>query len=117
MATTTVFHANSNGASKTAAPTERRLAIPSSGRPPASFASLQPSFNSKLRPGEHTMPHDRFDHVFVEPSSFEASLAFYRDALGCGEPRGASLTSSDMRIVLAEPHPAQDKSKSHGING
>ena len=63
------------------------------------------------------MPHDRFDHVFVEPSSFEASLAFYRDALGCGEPRGASLTSSDMRIVLAEPHPAQDKSKSHGING
>jgi len=72
------------------------------------------------------MPHDRFDHVFVEPSSFDASLVFYRDALGWnvsfawggdGEPRGASLTSGGMTIVLAEPHPAQDKSKSHGING
>ena len=72
------------------------------------------------------MSQDRFDHLFVEPSSFEASLAFYRDALGWkvmfswgenGEPRGASLTSGAMTIVLAEPHPAQDKSKSHGING
>ena len=27
--------------------------------------------------------NDRFDHVFVEPSSFDASLAFYRDALSC----------------------------------
>jgi uncharacterized glyoxalase superfamily protein PhnB len=72
------------------------------------------------------MSQDRFDHVFVEPSSFDASLAFYRDALGWtvlfswgenGEPRGASLTSGAMTIVLAEPHPTQDKSKSHGING
>ena len=69
---------------------------------------------------------DRFDHVFVQPSSFNASLAFYRDVLGWrvmfswggkGEPRGASLSSGAMTIVLAEPHPAEDKSKSHGING
>lgn len=72
------------------------------------------------------MSQDRFDHLFVEPASFDASLAFYRDALGwkvlfswgeSGEPRGASLTSGAMTIVLAEPHSAQDKSKSHGING
>jgi hypothetical protein len=30
-----------------------------------------------------TMPSDRFDHVFVEPSSFDATVAFCRDALGC----------------------------------
>lgn len=73
------------------------------------------------------MPCDRFDHVFVEPASFDASLAFYRDTLGwterfswgdSGEPRGASLVSAGgMAIVLAEPHPATDHSKSHGING
>jgi GNAT superfamily N-acetyltransferase len=69
---------------------------------------------------------DRFDHLFVQPSSFDASLAFYRDVLGwklmfswgdSKEPRGACLSSEAMSIVLAEPHPAADKSKSHGING
>ena len=72
------------------------------------------------------MATDRFDHVFVEPSSFDASLAFYRDALDWkvlfswgkdGEPRGAGLGSGAMQVVLAESHPAQDKSKTHGING
>ena len=72
------------------------------------------------------MSVDRFDHVFVEPGAFESSLAFYRDTLGWnmsfawggdGEPRGAALRSGDMGIVIAEPHPAADKSKSHGING
>ena len=72
------------------------------------------------------MAHDRFDHVFIEPSSYDASLAFYRDGLGWpvlfswggdGEPRGAGLGSGAMRVVLAEPHPATDHSKSHGING
>ena len=72
------------------------------------------------------MLEDRFDHVFIEPTSYDASLAFYRDALGWkvafswgenGAPRGASLTSGAMSIVLAEPHPAQHKSKTHGING
>ena len=72
------------------------------------------------------MPTDRFDHVFVRPASFDASLAFYRDTLGwavefawgeAGAPRGASLSSGAMRIVLAEPHATDDKSKSHGSNG
>lgn len=72
------------------------------------------------------MPGDRFDHVFIEPSSYDASLAFYRDGLGwkvlfswgeSGAPRGACLSSGAMQVVLAEPHPAEDKSKSHGING
>jgi uncharacterized glyoxalase superfamily protein PhnB len=72
------------------------------------------------------MSQDRFDHVFVQPSSFDASLAFYCDALGWkvmfswgenGEPRGVLLSSGGMSIVVAEPHPAGDKSKSHGING
>lgn len=72
------------------------------------------------------MSSDRFDHVFVEPSSFDASVAFYRDHLGWqvqfqwggeDEPRGICLASAGMQIVLAEPHPAADKSKTHGING
>jgi catechol 2,3-dioxygenase-like lactoylglutathione lyase family enzyme len=73
------------------------------------------------------MANDRFDHVFVEPTRFDASLAFYRDALGwrerfawgaAGQPRGACLDSpGGMSIVLAEPHPATDRSKTHGING
>jgi uncharacterized glyoxalase superfamily protein PhnB len=69
---------------------------------------------------------DRFDHLFVQPQSFDASLGFYRDALGWKvlsswggdrEPRGAVLGSGAMTIVIAEPHPADDKSKTHGING
>ncbi len=81
------------------------------------------------------MANDRFDHVFVEPTSFDASLAFYRDALGWSErfawggdgdgdsdggrePRGVFLAApGGAAIVLAEPHPATDHSKSHGING
>jgi len=72
------------------------------------------------------MARDQFDHVFIEPSSYDDSLAFYRDGLGWqvlfawggnGEPRGACLGSGAMQVVLAEPHPASDKSKSHGING
>jgi catechol 2,3-dioxygenase-like lactoylglutathione lyase family enzyme len=74
------------------------------------------------------MAQDRFDHVFVEPSSFDASLAFYRDALGWrerfawggddGQPRGVCLDApGGMSIVLAEPHAASDRAKSQGING
>jgi catechol 2,3-dioxygenase-like lactoylglutathione lyase family enzyme len=77
------------------------------------------------------MADDRFDHVFVEPASFDASLAFYRDALGWSErfawggpggggrePRGVFLAApGGAAVVLAEPHPAADHSKSHGING
>jgi catechol 2,3-dioxygenase-like lactoylglutathione lyase family enzyme len=62
------------------------------------------------------MVNDRFDHVFVEPASFDASLAFYCDALGWTErfawggdggrePRGVFLASAGgAAIVLAEPH-------------
>jgi uncharacterized glyoxalase superfamily protein PhnB len=72
------------------------------------------------------MNTDRFDHVFIQPSSFDSSLAFYRDGLGWqiqyawgqpGEPRGACLSGGAMSVVIAEDHPADDKSKSHGING
>ena len=73
------------------------------------------------------MTNDRFDPVFVEPAAIDAALAFYRDALGWaerflwggkGEPRGAFLAAAGgAAIVLAAPHPAADRSKSHGING
>lgn len=72
------------------------------------------------------MSSDRFDHVFIQPGSFDASLAFYRDGLGWhvqfewgadGQPRGAGLSSGAMTVVLAEDHPTDDNSKSHGING
>ena len=71
------------------------------------------------------MPRDRFDHLFIEPADFDAAIAFYRDALGWNviagwgndrEPRGAILDGGAVRVVLAEPHPATDHSKSHGIN-
>jgi len=72
------------------------------------------------------MGADRFDHLFVQPGAFDASLAFYRDTLGWPllfdwggdvQPRGAALGTDAMRIVIAEAHPATDHSKSHGING
>ena len=72
------------------------------------------------------MPEDRFDHLFIQPESFDKSLSFYRDALGWkvsyswgenGEPRGAALSTGAMSMVIAEAHPTEDKSKSHGING
>lgn len=72
------------------------------------------------------MSADRFDHVFIQPASFDASLAFYKDRLGwpvrfawgdANSPRGACLSSGEMTVVLAEPHPSDDNSKSHGING
>lgn len=72
------------------------------------------------------MPADRFDHLFVEPASFDATVAFYREGLGwveqfswgaVGEPRGIGLSGGGVSIVIAEDHPADDKSKSHGIHG
>lgn len=73
-----------------------------------------------------TAPADRFDHAFIEPSSFDDAVAFYRDGLGWtatfqwggpGEPRGMGLDGGGTRLVLAERHPAADHSKSHGIAG
>jgi uncharacterized glyoxalase superfamily protein PhnB len=72
------------------------------------------------------MPTDRFDHLFIEPSSFDAAVSFYRDGLGWTElfswgsgtePRGIGLSGGGTKLVLAERHPASDHSKSHGING
>ena len=69
---------------------------------------------------------DRFDHLFVEPASFDAAVAFYRDGLGwaerhawggAGEPRGIALDGGGVSIVLAERHAADDHSKSHGVAG
>ncbi len=72
------------------------------------------------------MTNDTFDHIFIQPGNFDASLSFYRDVLGWdvvgswggdGEMRGAILGSEAMQIVIAESHHADDHSKSHGING
>jgi catechol 2,3-dioxygenase-like lactoylglutathione lyase family enzyme len=60
---------------------------------------------------------DRFDHVFIAPKDFDASLRFYRDVLrlevkhswgGDGQPRGAVLARDDISVVLAEPHSADE---------
>jgi uncharacterized glyoxalase superfamily protein PhnB len=70
--------------------------------------------------------NDRFDHLFIEPASYDAALAFYRDTLGWaldyqwgegGGPRGAQLNGGGVRLVIAEDHPADDHSKSGGIAG
>jgi catechol 2,3-dioxygenase-like lactoylglutathione lyase family enzyme len=72
------------------------------------------------------MAADRLDHFFIEPSDFDATVAFYRDGLGWvarfewggqGAPRGVALSGGEVGVVLAERHVADDHSKSHGING
>ena len=54
---------------------------------------------------------DRFDHLFIAPKDFDASLAFYRDVMGwtvlsswgeAGHERGALLSSGALKVVLAE---------------
>src|SRR5262245_964164 len=57
---------------------------------------------------------DSFDHIFIAPKNFDASLKFYTTVLswpvqhswgGDGEPRGAILRSDGgFTVVLAEPH-------------
>ena len=57
------------------------------------------------------MISDRFHHLFIKPSDFEASLRFYRDTLGwsvtetwggTGKERGAILSGGGVRVVLGE---------------
>lgn len=56
---------------------------------------------------------DRFDHLFIAPHDFDASLKFYRDTLGWHVTkewtdehgkRGAEFTGGGVRLVIAEPH-------------
>ena len=72
------------------------------------------------------MARDRFDHLFIAPSDFDRTVAFYRDALGWssvatwggdGEPRGVVLNGGAIEMVFAERHDANDHSWSGGING
>jgi catechol 2,3-dioxygenase-like lactoylglutathione lyase family enzyme len=53
---------------------------------------------------------DRFHHVFIAPADFDASLRFYRDALGWtvtrtwggnGTVRGALLSGGGVEVVIA----------------
>jgi len=69
---------------------------------------------------------DRFDHLFIEPESFDETVSFFCEGLGWsrqfawggpGEPRGIGLTGGGITVVIAERHPADDHSKTHGING
>jgi catechol 2,3-dioxygenase-like lactoylglutathione lyase family enzyme len=75
---------------------------------------------------ESDVADDKFDHLFIAPSNFEATQAFYQDMLGWrenaswgghGEPRGVILTGGGISVVLAERHAAGDHSWSHGFNG
>jgi len=72
--------------------------------------------------------NDRFDHLFVAASDFEASLAFYRDVLGWsvistwdkpGEGRGAVLSGGGIKVILAAGghagRPAAGGAKGSGI--
>ena len=54
---------------------------------------------------------DRFHHLFLSPSNFETSLAFYRDTLGWkvvrkwggnGSGHGVVLSGGGIEIVLAQ---------------
>jgi catechol 2,3-dioxygenase-like lactoylglutathione lyase family enzyme len=60
------------------------------------------------------MISDRFNHLFIRPADFEASLGFYRDVLGWsvtenwggnGAGRGAVLSGGGIKIVIAEAPP------------
>lgn len=57
---------------------------------------------------------DRFDHLFIAPTDYEKTLAFYRDVLGwsvtsewgsAGEGRGSVLSGGAMKVVIAEKKP------------
>src|SRR5204863_9365103 len=59
------------------------------------------------------MANDRFHHLFIAASDYEASLGFYRDVLGWsvteqwggnGEDRGARLCGGGVSVVIAERH-------------
>jgi catechol 2,3-dioxygenase-like lactoylglutathione lyase family enzyme len=55
---------------------------------------------------------DRFHHIFIRPSDYDRSLAFYRDVLGWavtrswggedGRARGAILSGGGVKVVISE---------------
>lgn len=56
---------------------------------------------------------DRFDHLFIAPADYEASLRFYNEVLGwavvtswgnAAEGRGVVLSGGGIKVVLAERH-------------
>jgi len=70
----------------------------------------------------------KFDHLFIEPSDFEASNRFYTETLGWtkvdgwgdeGGPKGGFYKSTiGTALVMAEHHDNQgDHAKEGGING
>lgn len=55
---------------------------------------------------------DRFHHQYIAAADYDASLRFYRDALGWaitrewggqGLPRGAILSGGGVKVVIVEP--------------
>ncbi len=74
--------------------------------------------------------NDTFDHLFIAPSNFAATLSFYRDQLGwsvlyewgnaspnAASARGAMLSGGGVKIVIAEPHQSDDSAWSANISG
>jgi catechol 2,3-dioxygenase-like lactoylglutathione lyase family enzyme len=69
---------------------------------------------------------DRFDHVFIAPDDYDASLAFYRGVLGWkviaswggkNASRGAVISGGGIKVILAERHASKEKAWTHGVNG
>ena len=73
------------------------------------------------------MAQDEFDHVFIAPSDFDNTLAFYTSTLGWavtsqwgskGEGRGATIATGKMQLVIAEKHTGDtDDDSNKAING
>lgn len=69
----------------------------------------------------------QFDHIFISPKNWDASLAFYRDNLDFkvvsswgdkSEGRGAVLKSGSFTVVIAEEHENKgDNAWVYGFNG
>jgi catechol 2,3-dioxygenase-like lactoylglutathione lyase family enzyme len=66
---------------------------------------------------------DRFDHLYIEPADYDASLGFYRDVLGWtvtehrgahAGGRGAVLSGGGIKIVLAERKGAAKPAEASG---
>jgi hypothetical protein len=52
------------------------------------------------------MAHVRFDHLLVEPTSFEASCACCRDTLGWHEQLASRACDADGGLIAFEQRPS-----------